>query len=661
MRNQFFNIGIDGNTGLITSIVNPLDPHGMNFVSEDRAFGTPNNKSRTYGEPLVLLQLEENDERSVAVYQNGRCRVTVSRYFAENGNFVMRYTVKNLTHTVFCISRDGFGIEIPFNDKYTFADECMTNRCHTHIWCGYNSSWVNALRMGESALNLGMVLTEGSLVSYSQYGAKSNVRGYFELEPETVLLKSGEEYTLAWEFFWHGGNRDFFARLQEYNSQIRVSAPHYTVFMGESIALTVSASRAGTPRVLLGERELAVTAFDGGYRLIYAPTKLGKHRFTVIWGDVRTYAEFTVKPPFAELVRRRIEFIVEHQQCLDKESPLYGAYLVYDNKLGAQYFDYFNSDHNACRERMNMAFVIIRYLCIHPDKWIRESLDLFIDFLFREFYEEQTGEVYNNIGKNHDFLRLYNAPGVMLLFAEMYYLTREERYIDNIVRLADKYYSIGGERCYSNAVAIKKVMGAFALSKRTEDGERVLGYFRRHVDHMISNGLSYPKHEVNYEQTIVTPAVLCISELGAHTSDRERYIAEARKHLACLERFSGHQPDCHLNEIAIRFWDDYWFGQARRFGDTLPHHLSCLTARAFVAFAELSGEREYIERAGECIRNCLSLIGDDGHGSAAYVYPHTVNGADGEFFDGWANDQDLSLYDGMYISQYLPEFSIEQG
>ena len=93
-------------------------------------------------------------------------------------------------------------------------------------------------------------------------------------------------------------------------------------------------------------------------------------------------------------------------------------------------------------------------------------------------------------------------------------------------------------------------------------------------------------------------------------------------------------------------------------GDTLPHHLSCLTARAFVAYARLSGEQVYLERAEESIRNCLCLVNDDARGAAAYVYPHLVNGNKGEFYDEWANDQDLPFYDGMNFNDLIKIFEI---
>ena len=41
--------------------------------------------------------------------------------------------------------------------------------------------------------------------------------------------------------------------------------------------------------------------------------------------------------------------------------------------------------------------------------------------------------------------------------------------------------------------------------------------FKYHADHMVETGIYYPKHEVNFEQTIVTPAVTLISEMAAIT------------------------------------------------------------------------------------------------------------------------------------------------
>ena len=95
------------------------------------------------------------------------------------------------------------------------------------------------------------------------------------------------------------------------------------------------------------------------------------------------------------------------------------------------------------------------------------------------------------------------------------------------------------------------------------------------------------------------------------------------------------------------------------FGDTLPHYLSCMTARAYAAYAKLTGETIWCVKAEECLRGCMCLERDNARGSAAYVYPYTLNGVRGQFYDPWSNDQDLILYDALYCSAWTDTFRID--
>lgn len=647
MKNTFFDITIDKETSFVSSIVNLSDEYNMNWCADDGTWG------KLHGEAFSLVFNQSDDSISKAVFENGKLSVTVTRFYKEKGNYVENYKLKNITSTVLTVTRDNFGIETPFNDRYTNADECLVRRCNTHIWCGHNVAWVNALKMGDYGCNLGLFVTKGAIDCYSQNSCKTNSRGIFVLHPQNFMLKSGEEYELEWELFWHKGNEDFFEKIREYENYIEIDAEHYTVFDNEPICFCFTVSENKGIEVCCNNKPVSYV-FDGGrYCVEYTPERRGEHRFIIKNGEVSTYAEFMVEMPFDQLLEKRVNFIVEHQQCLDKESPLYGAYLVYDNETDTQYFDFYNPDHNACRERLNIPLLLIKYLQKNNNSKVRASIDLFIEFLFREFYEETTGEVFNNIGKSRDQLRLYNAPGVMLVFCEMYFLTGEKNYLKHIVKLAENYYSIGGKKCYSNAVAVEKVMAAFKKAGMAEEYNVMFNFFKSHAENIMSNGVSYPIHEVDYEQTIVTPAVMITSEFGIISGEKEKYISEAGKHLKCLERFSGHQPSYHLNEIAIRFWDDFWFGKSRMFGDTLPHHLSVLTARAYISYVKLSGDSVWLKRAENILRNCLCLVNEEGRGSAAYVYPYKLNGLRGEFYDAWSNDQDLVLYDMLYYMDYM--------
>lgn len=651
MKNQFFDVTIDEATGGITSIVMPNDENAMNWCASDGVWG----RIRYRDAKLISCVVEENHAESV--YEANGLSVKFIRGFSENGNFVESCTITNIYGTVLTINRDNFGIEFPFNDRYTNADECMKHHCSTHIWCGHDIAWVNALRMGNSQLNMGLFLTEGSWDCYCQESCdNSNDRGLFVLSPTSFFLKDGESYTFQWELFQHSGKENFFEKLNGYDRFIDVRAKHYTVFQGESIELTIKCHT--TPAVFCRGEKLD-THFDGEqYHVSYLPKDVGEYRLDIQCGNVTTFVETLVKIPFAELLEKRVRFIIRNQQCRDPESPLYGAFLVYDNDYDSMYFDYARPDHNACRERMNIPLLLLKYLQLHDDEEVRRSIDLFVKFVFREFYEEETGEVFNTIGKNRDQLRLYNAPGVMLVFAELYFVTRDESYLTHILKLAENYYGIGGKKCYANGLAIGKVMRAFQMAGREEEGKRMMELFHTHVDNIISIGTSYPKHEVNYEQTIVTPAVTHISEMGMLCENKAYYNEAVETHLECLKRFVGDQPSYFLNQISIRYWDDYWFGKARQHGDTLPHHLSCLTARSYIAYAKLTGNTEYIDYAEECIRNCMCLIGDDGRGSAAHVYPYRTNGQRGDFFDPWSNDQDLVLYDALYLNDVKNVFVV---
>ena len=95
----------------------------------------------------------------------------------------------------------------------------MTTKCHTHIWCGENISYVMCLRMGGEAPHLGLALTDGSLSGYSverDFEKISNDRGDFILHPSPVALVPNESFTIEWKLFWHNGKTIFTAKLINY-------------------------------------------------------------------------------------------------------------------------------------------------------------------------------------------------------------------------------------------------------------------------------------------------------------------------------------------------------------------------------------------------------------------------------------------------------------
>ena len=123
------------------------------------------------------------------------------------------YTFTNNTKKDIFTKLADIGIYTPFNDEYTTAAECMTNKCHTHIWCGGEVSYVMALRMGGYVPHLGMVLTSGSLGGYSverNISKMSNDRGDFIMHPSPFSLSPAKQHTISSSLFLRYGKADYY-------------------------------------------------------------------------------------------------------------------------------------------------------------------------------------------------------------------------------------------------------------------------------------------------------------------------------------------------------------------------------------------------------------------------------------------------------------------
>lgn len=653
MKNNLFEINFNAENGSVSSIVCVNDPHKMNWCIQDGGWGCPQytdvfkldplHPYEQYTALMPLKSFNDTGDTCTAIYENEALRITVERSFADNGYYNEKYTFKNLRETDLFLEQGSLGICMPFNDIYTYADDCMVKKCNTHIWCGGNVSYVNALKMGESDINLGLVLTSGSIKNYSVKNPRTNHRGIFILNPEHIEFLPQEEYVIEWQLFWHKGNEDFYNKASDYINFINIEAPQFTVFENEQIEFFVKTKSTEEICVYCDGECVNYDKTKDGCRVLFTPKRPGEHKFNITVGSTKTYTEFFVAEQLETLLKKRINFIIDRQQYLREDSALHGAFLIYDNSNDELIFDSRFRDHNACRERTGMALLIVKYLQTHNDAKIRAALDKYIAFVIREVFDKETGEIFDGVRKNIKYKRLYNAPWVTMLFTEMYLLTKDTCYLKYVIKILNHYYSVGGDKFYPNGLSMKKTINAFFDAGLTEEGEKVKQMYIKHTDNIVANSLSYPKHEVNFEQTIVSPAATFISEI-AYVTNGERYKTEALKHIKVLERFNGHQPSFHLNELPIRFWDDRWFGKSRLFGDTFPHYWSCLTARAFKEYYNCSGNEDYKAAAKRCVRNCLCLFNDKGRGSCAYVYPFKINDIKGEFYDEWANDQDFALY-----------------
>jgi len=653
MKNQIFDISFHKENGGVEKLTFVNDPAQMNFCRSGRTLFS----LRQY----ELLSIEETEESAVitCAFQGIK---SVTKYTFDGEDLVVSTRLTNENKYPMYYRNGDLCLSVAFNDAYESSIVSERERCHTHIWAGLENSYVRAERMGESEYNLGLVFEQGSFVSYTQEECTDNWRGYLSLNGEGFVLKSGESYELQYRIFRHAGREDFFEKAKKCEGFLQVQSEGYTVEKGADIVFSVLTNQPiksaqctvrQIPAPCKIERDKVIVRF--------CPSDFGEYEFIFTINGKRGKAVFNVVPDRETHIKTRIDFILDKQQCLDKESPLFGAYLIYDNEEERCYFDYTILDLNANRERMGMSLMIAKWLQKHDDERVRKSLELFTEFLLRECVNEEQGTCYGNIGKDESYLRLYNAPWVMLYFTELYNLTGEKRWIELVVRIIRYYYSVGGAKFYPNGLRFYTMYKALKKAGMEKEIKEVCALFDEHVQTVVKNGVVYPPHEVNFEQTIVSPCVTILMDKYFISKD-EFYLREAEKHVKLLHKFDGMQPHYRLHTISIRFWDDFFFGKRGCFGDVCPHYWSVLSGYGYYLYGKATGDQKSLLQAKNCMENCLCNIYPNGRATCAYIFPAWVGGKahfsgrqtnwdpgfqkerKGSFADAFANDQDFGTY-----------------
>ena len=537
------------------------------------------------------------------------------------------------------------GVSFPLQDRYTDSVTCRDYRCHAHVFCGENTSYIMALRMGGAAPHLGMVLTKGSFSAYSierDLKLQSNDRGCFWLHPSAQEFAPGDTMKLEWKVFPHRGREDFREKLRAFPRVILVDAEQYVIYPGETSKVTIEPTFPAE-KVTVNGVSLEKTE-KGVYEYLFENEKTGEYVLSICVDEVKTICRLLVQERPEELAAKRCAFIVDHQQYHGKIKELQGAYLPYDNEEKILVCTPEN-DFNAGRERTGMGVLIARALqqnLLKDREKAEQSLREYHAFYLRELVNASTGLVCNCSGKDNSYFRLYNYPWAVTFFLECWKLWGEKEDLKTAVHITEKFYEQDGFRFYPIEMPIVMLCQELEKAGEQEDLKTVRDLFRRHADQLIEIGTAYPASEVNYEQSIVQPAAEVILQVYEVTGE-EKYLRGAEQQIAVLELFDGQQPDYHLHETAIRHWDGYWFGKRRVFGDTFPHYWSAENGRTFKRYARLTGNEEYNIRGEHSLRGVLSMFFEDGTATCAYVYPYSINGQKTDFADPYANDQDWGL------------------
>jgi len=617
--------------GCLTNLCHPEDAYQMNWVKAGYQWGK------------VLTQLN--------------LKSTVKRELKEE---VLQetYSFTNETEAPIYTATKDIKIEVPFPDEYVNAKTSLAKRCHTHIWCGESNSYILGLRMGGKAPNLALILKEGSLSKYSVVRDPeqlSNDRGVFYVHLSPMIIYPGETKSLVWDLHWVDNKEDFENIRLSYPNQLAVALDRYVTLGNEKIGGNLAIHSTIDPSEVSLASKGKELAFKQKDTLAFslADFEIGEHQIDVKYGDYYTYFRFLTYPSFEDLFDKRVHFIGDYQQHQDANVPgLKGGFLSYDNEENRQYYDHKN-DYNGGRERVGMGVILARFLQTHQDVTLYQKWEKYNEYVLRELFDTQTGEVFNDYHQGFYF-RLYNYPWMINYFYEVYQLTKDPQYVDYMDKAFEKFYQEGGQNFYPIGHHFSLWLPIIKEIKGKEASNRWKKWIEKHADQLISVGLNYPASEVNYEQSIVAPAVSVLLEAYTVT-EKQAYLEEAKKHLAVLELFDGFQPDHHLNQVAIRHWDGYWFGKRKILGDTFPHYWSSLSGFAYLQYFQISGDKDYLKKAETSIRASLSLIRADGRGSCAYLYPFKINEEQGEFYDLLANDQDWALYYADQLQQILQE------
>jgi hypothetical protein len=574
--------------------------------------------------------------------------VEITRTEEENG-LRETYVFKNATDIDMITCQGEIGIYTPFNDDYTSSEICVKTRCHTHIFTGEDVAYVMALRMGGMPPHLGLTVLKGSIVNYSverDLSKRSNDRGDFILHPEHMCLKPNETYTVVLRLFWHEGKEDFYNKIKEINPRfIAVNADNFTVFENESVSFSVTPNFEFSKEdvnITYNNEPVAFTLKDGVISVNEAPRALGELKYSIIIKGVRTHVCMFVSPEFYSLVDTRLDFIIKKQQYLIKGSKLFGAYLPYDNEEKHIFYN-LNPNYNGGRERLGMGILMAAYLQHKKNEEWQKSLDLYQEYVTRELFNVNNGDVYNDFNSYDPDRRLYNYPWITLFYIELYRLKKDRQLLTYAYLSLKRYYEKGGTHFYAFPIPALMLYRLLDKENMTAERDRIFTFCGEQADFILKNGLTPPAHEVNFEQSIIFPATDMLFQFYELSGDK-KYLDGAKKMLDVLMLFAGTQPDHHLNEVAIRHWDGFWFGKRRQYGDTFPHYWSSLNGIAYNQYYKLSGDKEFLKKAERNMRGALSMFFPDGSASCASLFPLSVNGKRTGFYDPFANDQDWALY-----------------
>lgn len=652
---------VDESDGAVTSVVHPVRGRSVLLHdAPDSLDGRFHQPERRWGKGFLITDrggFRWDQPESVAwrddgldlIYVLGEVQLSVQRTFGDA--WTETYTLVNGGSRPTKLGT--VAVSTPWRDVYHSSADCLNGAVHAHVWTGGSDSWVWATPMDGSGPGLGLALTTGHLWSYSVESRDqitgSNIRGHIYLQvndaarspdamggqPQIELLP-GERYSFSWNLRWWDDLPAFHASMKPLLRPGTVAAA-----VGESITIT-----AAPGAVVVGE---ALDLRRESEQVVISSTTSGIRHLYVKGGDRRSRISVLFHRPLRDIAEGRVRFILDHQRGRDRGGAWADAFLPFDQRWGLTVSERNWNDWSDTRERVAMALLlqeVRRRGWGRPDE-LDEILDRHLNFV-RTRVVDPDGTVHDD-SRHHGPLRLYNFGWYALLFLNQHRLTGSDDDLALAVSIVDRYYVLGGERFLAFALGpiLRHLAHELGLLGDDIAASRMHDHLLRHARTFVELGDELPRHEVNYEQSMVAPLLDLM--LNAYQVDPTVVPAEElHRRLGWLSSFAADQPDVRMRHVPIRHWDGYWFGALRMWGDVYPHYWSVLSASVLASWppelATSEGDHGRRRDAAQAImRSNLTSFTDNGGATCAFVYPSCVNGNPAHVADPLANDQDWAL------------------
>lgn len=619
---------------------------GLGYFTERKgggadSFETPTEAAfRHWEKPVAITP-------SKVVYKEGDIRIEVSRKL-ENGKLIESYTFTNDGKGWAYL--EDIGIYTPFNDNYPDSKTCIASRCNAHVWAGESGAYVFAERMGATAPHVGLQVTEGKINGYDIWArgrktTSSHARGVIALTLPDLRLRPHASYSVAWQVASFTSPEAFRSHLKK-TTGIAYS-DKYIYEKGEKAKIVFAKKDISTCTATLNGMPVKVNVANQECTIETPLLQAGESRIDLYYNNhQQTHLDLLVIDDIEQLINSRAQFILDHQQMNNRKDSRYGAFMVYDCEADSIYLNDRENcnpvDRDEGAERVGMGVFLAKHYLLSNEKDanLKEALLRYANFL-RNKLQTKDYVTYSSVDHTNRN-RAYNYPWIAEFYFHMYKITSEKKYALYGYETLKAMFKQFGHSFYAIGFPVQLSLECLRNAGLKSQYKSLMQDYQKEGASLILNGLNYPKSEVNYEQSIVAPAVQFLAQMYLVTHE-EKYLAEVKKQMPVVEAFNGFQPSYHLNDIAIRHWDGHWFGKYELFGDTFPHYWSTITASVFHLYAECTGDVSYQERAKNIVLNNLCLFSEDGKASCAYLYPNHINGVRAKFYDPFANDQDWAL------------------